>query len=353
MEEHFAAADALLARLLPLARSLGLELGAAMVSVVTGALRWRQGHWDQAFLFASEPLESRQLPHVSQAWGQASQAHLLAPTGRIAETEALVDEALASPPVQGSALIRSWALAARGHLRLAQGDHGSARDIFGTVAASVEVLGLAQPSFFLWHGDYIEALLRCGDVVEAERVVVELETSPAAQRLSWCRGIVARARGELTNDADEAAVLFAQSLDTFATVGYPFEVARTHLALGRSLLRREADATTSFAKARRIFASLGAGLWLAVVDGLVDGSGFARATIETDVSNPPWSSVLTNAEHRVALAVGSGRTNVEVAAELYLSVRTVEFHLGSVYRKLNLKNRASLIARLAEEMHIR
>jgi DNA-binding CsgD family transcriptional regulator len=353
MSERFAEAESLLSRLLPVARRLGVELSVAMISMVTGALRWRQGLWDQAMLYTLAPLESEELPRLSNAWGHAIAAQLVSAIGDVEQTDAHVAAALETSAVEGSALIRSWARAALGHLRLSQGNYTAAVEQFAAVDADMSSVGLAQPEFFLWQGDYIEALIAVGDNVGAMQVIEQLETLPSCRDLAWCRGVSARSRGVLANDINGASEYFESALDEFASIGFPFELARTHLALGRAQANAGVGATVSLAKAKRLFTALGAQLWISVTDNYL-GSGASEEGDPTVVPTPTrsrrWSEVLTTAEYRVALTVGSGRTNIEVASELYLSVRTVEFHLGAIYRKLNVKNRASLVSRLATEM---
>jgi DNA-binding CsgD family transcriptional regulator len=112
-----------------------------------------------------------------------------------------------------------------------------------------------------------------------------------------------------------------------------FEIARTALALGQvqRRRRRRAAARTSFERAEGLFAEIGAVLWE------------ARAARERERLDPGAADLsLTPAEERTASLAASGLTNREIAAELFVSVKTVEVTLTRVYRKLGIRSRAQL-----------
>ncbi|MGQ0803972.1 MAG: response regulator transcription factor [Actinomycetota bacterium] len=101
-------------------------------------------------------------------------------------------------------------------------------------------------------------------------------------------------------------------------------------------------AEVDLASARDAFEQLGARLWADRARALLGGE-------PAGPSEPPLSEALTPGELRVALAVGRGATNKAAAEELFLSVKTVDFHLQGIYRKLGLHSRAELAARVARE----
>lgn len=119
---------------------------------------------------------------------------------------------------------------------------------------------------------------------------------------------------------------------------YPMERARTLLALGsvqRQALQRRA-ARETLERALASFERLGAAPW----------AQKARDELRRISGRRAASDELTEAEHRVALLAAGGRHNKEIAAELYLSVGTVERHLTSAYRKLGVRSRMELAQRL-------
>jgi DNA-binding CsgD family transcriptional regulator/tetratricopeptide (TPR) repeat protein len=147
-------------------------------------------------------------------------------------------------------------------------------------------------------------------------------------------GLTRAAEGEL----DEALPLLEESLEAANRSPFPLERGRTLLALGSLHRRRRAKqlARDTLSAARDCFATLGTPPWLAIADDELRRVAGAHAGDE-----------LTESEVRVAELVVTGRTNREVAAELFTSVRTVEGHLASVYRKLGIRSRVALAQHLS------
>jgi DNA-binding NarL/FixJ family response regulator len=114
----------------------------------------------------------------------------------------------------------------------------------------------------------------------------------------------------------------------------PFDHARTLLLLGASRRRakQKAAARDALGQARTLFDGLGAAIW-------AEKASAELARIGGRTASP---GELTPAERRVAELVASGRTNKEVASALFLTDRTVEGHLTSIYRKLGIRSRAEL-----------
>ena len=134
----------------------------------------------------------------------------------------------------------------------------------------------------------------------------------------------------------EAAV--ERALAELEGFGYPFEQGRTLLALGtiRRQAQQKGPARAALEQAMAIFEDLGARLWAAK----------ARGELARISGRRPAAEQLTATEHQVAALAASGRSNKQIAAELYLGVSTVEAHLSTVYRKLGVR-RAELGAWLA------
>jgi len=121
----------------------------------------------------------------------------------------------------------------------------------------------------------------------------------------------------------------------------PFERARTLLTLGRRLHRagRRAEARERLREALAGFERLGAAAWAAQAQSELRAAGARR--------RPAHDDTLTAQELRVAAAVARGAANREIAAELFLTLKTVEFHLRHIYRKLGVGSRSQLVATLA------
>ena len=160
-----------------------------------------------------------------------------------------------------------------------------------------------------------------------------LDRASALAAAARCRGLLAAAR----RDAHAAIAAFEDALHEHGRVTIPFEGARTLLALGSTQRRskQKRAARVSLEEALTIFDELGAALW----------AEKARAELAQISGRAPSRGGLTPAEERVAALVAEGRTNKEVAAELFVADRTVEYHLSHIYAKLGVRSRAELARR--------
>jgi ATP/maltotriose-dependent transcriptional regulator MalT len=213
------------------------------------------------------------------------------------------------------------------------------------LAPLVEFAGeqeMSEPTLTRFTLDYVEALIELGRLEDAAEVCGRYEYHAArlgrrgALASAWrCRGLLAAACGDL----DEGRATLQQALAEHDCVPMPFERARTLLALG-SLLRRARQrraARESLQQAHAIFEKVGAALW-------AEKSRAELARIGGRTASP---GELTPAEQRIAELVGQGHSNKEVAAELVVTVRTVESNLTRIYRKLGVRSRAELVRRLS------
>ena len=124
--------------------------------------------------------------------------------------------------------------------------------------------------------------------------------------------------------------------------GEPFEQARTHMLLGEHLRRsrRRSDARAHLQTAIHTFDGLGAAPWSARAGQELRAAGGQPGGAARETAGN--TAALTPQERAVALAVSSGMSNREVAEALFLSTRTVEYHLGNIYRKLEVHGRGAL-----------
>jgi DNA-binding CsgD family transcriptional regulator len=119
----------------------------------------------------------------------------------------------------------------------------------------------------------------------------------------------------------------------------PFERARTLLCLGERRGELGLDgADSALREALHVFEQLRAEPWIAAARRLLGADHTATAPVR-----------LTRQERQVAAVVGRGATNREAAAELFLSVRTIDFHLRNIYRKLGVRSRTELAVHMAAE----
>jgi DNA-binding CsgD family transcriptional regulator len=206
--------------------------------------------------------------------------------------------------------------------------------------------GVGDPGVLRCAGDHIEALIGVGDLDAAEAAVERLDREAGTAAGLWpiavatrCRGMLISARG----DPDGALAVLDESLEHHAGVPMPIELARTTLVAGMvgRRARRGSDARRRLSDARSGFERLGAPLWIAKAD-----SELARIG-----GRAPAPRGLTVSERRIVDLVAAGRSNPEVAAELFMSRRTVEDHLSKIYRKLGVRSRTELAHRVASELN--
>jgi DNA-binding CsgD family transcriptional regulator len=189
----------------------------------------------------------------------------------------------------------------------------------------------------------IEAYARAGRRDEAERLLEEFERS-ARDKRPLARALAARCRGLL---ADRAAFAdaFERALAEHDRGFRPFERARTLLLYGERLRRerRRLDARVRLNEALTGFEELGATSWSRrATDELAATGQRARRRKDADRTE------LTPQEIVVARLVAQGRTNREVATELFLTTNTIETHLRHIFQKLGVRSRTELAAKFTD-----
>ncbi len=155
----------------------------------------------------------------------------------------------------------------------------------------------------------------------------------------------ARGRGLLAAD-DRFEEFFAEAFAEHERSDDRWALARTRLCFGERLRRaaRRVDAREQLRLALQAFEDMGAEAWAE------RARAELRATGEKLRRRQSWEEEeLTPQELQIALHVARGMTNRQVGAALFLSHKTIEFHLGRIYRKLNMRARAELIMRFATE----
>jgi DNA-binding CsgD family transcriptional regulator len=242
--------------------------------------------------------------------------------------------------------LRLYAGSALGHLELSLGRVPEAVTALEPLDALTGRLGQEEPALVLWRPDLIEALVRAGRTDEARVQLDEHGRQAAATGGRWARATELRCRGLLAGD-DEFRAPFEEALALHAELPMPFEQARTQLAYGERIRRAKAraDAREPLRAALDTFERLGARIWAerAVAELRATGDASGR---RPDVA----SSLLTAHELQVALLVAQGMTNREVGAALFLSPKTIEYHLGQIYRKLDVRGRSQLARLMAMEL---
>jgi DNA-binding CsgD family transcriptional regulator len=223
-------------------------------------------------------------------------------------------------------------------LDLGAGNHEAA---FDRLAAIVGAPRAHPARRFQAVGDLVEAAAGCDRGEEVREALGTLAAWGEANDSAWAAATVAGADVQLAPDATTAQAAFARALAAHADVELPFERARLELRLGEHLRRakRRIDARRHLRAALDGFAQLGAAPWEQ------RAAAELRATGETARKRDASTiDELTPQELQIARMVAEGATNREIAGRLFLSPRTVDYHLRKVFQKLELTSRTQLAA---------
>jgi DNA-binding SARP family transcriptional activator/DNA-binding CsgD family transcriptional regulator len=227
-------------------------------------------------------------------------------------------------------------------LALSEGDARAAAVALEPVVAMVESLGVYGWPLAMALPDAIAALVAIGELDRADRLTTALTDWGRRSGLPWPLAMSGRSRALLDaarGDLESAQAAAERALAEHERLPMPFERARTLLVLG-TLQRRRGQrraARDSLQRALALFEELGAPAWAEKARGEARRIGVRRAPAE-----------LTENEQLVAQLAANGLTNREIAAQMFLSRRTVEANLARAYRKLGIHSRAELGATMAK-----
>jgi DNA-binding CsgD family transcriptional regulator len=188
--------------------------------------------------------------------------------------------------------------------------------------------------------DRIEAAVRAGHEQAARSWLDDFEAWAEHSGTPWARPAALRCRAELTEDDLAKEKLLTQALESSEHSPRPFERARTALLYGEWLrrARRRTDARTQLRAALDVFERLGAHPWAERARSELRAAG---ETVSAEKA-PDLLDQLTPQELQVVRLAGSGLSNRSIGAQLYLSPRTVGYHLYKAYPKLGVTSRAEL-----------
>ncbi len=303
----------------------------------------RSGNWSRSKEIADQFVSlvsghNDELPgqqSVEQLWHMAATGdHLL-----VAQwVPVVVAEAEASFPIG-----RFPILCDAGFALFAIGDLVGAIALFRAAQATADDLHLRDVRSADYHVNLVEALLLLGNLDEAALVEADLEAIAARGDSPLAAFEAARAHALVLASSglyDEARNVLHRALDGADSLHRPFEHGRGLLQLGAVLRRLGArtQAREVLDRSDAIFMALGAAPWVTRVAAERELLGRrSRASVDP--------SALSAAEEQVVNLALAGRSNQAIAAELFVSVRTVESHLTRSYRKLGVKSRSELLAR--------
>lgn len=264
----------------------------------------------------------------------AIQARVAALRGREQECRECADAALQRGTANGVGFAVTGARIALAELELGMGKASEAMTQFELVELSI-----FPPQGLLALPDLVDAALRAGERERAEHALARFAAWAPLSRESVVPSMLTRCRAMLADDPDEAGRLFGKALAGHAGDVPSFVRARTHLAYGERLRRdrRRVESRAQLRSALDAFEVLGARLWAERARGELDATGESARKRDASTRDD-----LTPQELRIARLVADGASNRDVAAQLFVSPKTVEYHLSKVFLKLGVRSRFEL-----------
>jgi DNA-binding CsgD family transcriptional regulator len=199
--------------------------------------------------------------------------------------------------------------------------------------------GPYPPTAVLATPEVIDAALRLDQPQRAAAALERFEAWAPISEAPLVAGLLDRCRAMLADDPADAENLFHRALDHHSRGVNPYEHARTQVAYGERLRRerRRIEARTQLRAALDAFEGLGTALWADRARGELQATGETARKRDASALDQ-----LTPQELRIARLVAAGASNRDVAAQLFLSRKTVEYHLAKVYMKLGIGSRVEL-----------
>jgi DNA-binding CsgD family transcriptional regulator len=317
--------------------------------------RWAiaEATYQEAINLAQESGQQTEL-----AMGLAGLAWLQARRGREQECRRCSAEALRLSAELGTRLSEVWATAALAELELGLGEAAQAVGHFERLERLLAELGITDVDLSP-AADLVEAYLRLGDHEAAGRVAARLMAAAQAKGQPWSRARALRCQGMLPGtdrsgraDGGQAdgpggfAAAFDEAIALHALTPDSFEAARTRLAYGERLRRARSRvrAREQLRAAAEVFECLDAQPWTDRARAELAATGETRRA-----RDPSTLDELTPQELQIAVLLTGGKTTREAAAALFLSPKTVEYHLRHVYQKLGIHSREELARALAAQ----
>jgi DNA-binding CsgD family transcriptional regulator/tetratricopeptide (TPR) repeat protein len=212
------------------------------------------------------------------------------------------------------------------------------------LAAAEQVCEYDDVGVLGWSlAELIEAAVRSGQPTRASSALQRLSETTRASGTDWALGVEARSRA-LSSEGDTAENCYREAIERLGRTRMRPAVARAHLLYGEWLRRenRRLDARAELRTAHGLFTAMGIEAFAerARRELLATGDTVRKRAVDT-------ASDLTAKEAHIARLAADGRTNVEIGTQLFLSTRTVEWHLSKIYTKLGVGSRRELRRALA------
>jgi DNA-binding CsgD family transcriptional regulator len=313
------------------------------VAYMTAGVLWdTEAHRELAGTYLELVRQAGALSELPKALDAQVGAHLVA--GELAAAHSRAQEAQEATTVAGAAS------AGRNARLLAAlcGPDGSPHTNSGArKSAEAGLLGrLASPDLgYSAVIDLVTSAIRRNERDAAERLAERLVDATSASGTDYAMGLGALARA-LVAEHDEAEALFGEAAERFDSAGAALELARCRLLFGEWLqgARRRLDATNELTAARDAFAAMG-------LDGLAERASNDLRVLGGRARRPTGQgpAELTAQEAQIARLAGQGLSNPQIGSQLFISPRTVKYHLHKVFAKLDITSRSQLERALLDE----
>lgn len=326
-----------------------------LTAATLGQIEFRLGNWDRA-VAAIESAASL-VTDAGQWWIAAvpcaEAAVITAARGDFDRAAVHLRAARTVPGFDENHVARVYVARARAFLASVRGEPGEVVTALRPLLAYERANFANEPGCVPWRDLLADALIATGAYDEADSVLRVMEELSAGRGRLADLSAACRVRGNLhaaRHEPKPAHDAYTEGLGHAARVGYPLHHARLALDFGVFLRRagRRTAAHEQLSAARTALAELGAEPFLKTCDRELTALGSCPGGLPSPSAARDGLAPLTPQEHAVAQLAATGLSNRQIARELILSVKTVEYHLSHAYAKLGIGSRIGLVGRITE-----